>query len=742
MVIAMNKLSKNTVPFPVPDNELERLKDILAYKLEDDCVMENLDQICVLARSLFDVPIASAILIGHDRMTFLGRSGGMDATSVPRKDVYSNYTILSDDVHVIEDTLQDERFKHNPFAQGPEGLRFYAAAPLYVRKGVRVGAFGILDHKPRGFSEENKMRLRALADLANKELQRRQVLMDLKRQRDLWSQTARMTKVGSWSFDSRTQVITSCPNTYDILEVDPERGEPGKQMMEYVIETLSSKLDADFAALVSRGAPLDREIEVITAKGNRRWGRLYGRAEKLHDRITHIAGSLQDVSETHETASKISRLAFTDSLTNLPNRTYFHKQLQQMGEAADTDIRPGSLLLLDIDHFKEVNDTFGSGAGDIVLKTVTRRLNAMFGKTCRVFRNGGDEFAVILSSELEAENTDLITDGLMQVLRKPITLHGQNIHITASVGLALKKQHSTDMDQLLKDASLALTTAKKEGRNQLVTFRPEMRQEQIQTKRLLDDIRLGLASGMFKPHYQPIVDISTNTISGFEALMRWHHPERGVLTPGAFGVAFDDPELALSLSDVALEHALERIALWRAADVTFGSIAVNLSCFQFQSGDLVANIQEKLSRWDVPPECLTLEVTENVYMGRRASQVASTIRKIHSMGVQIALDDFGTGYASLMSLNKFPIDRLKIEKSFVQDRNGGAVVQAIMTLGSRLGMKVVAEGVEDASQLATLYAMGCDQIQGYYFAKPMPPQNVPEYVRKFANNGDTENYAA
>jgi len=295
--------------------------------------------------------------------------------------------------------------------------------------------------------------------------------------------------------------------------------------------------------------------------------------------------------------------------------------------------------------------------------------------------------------------------------------------------VTLYPNDATDAEALIKNADIALYHAKEAGRNRSIVFEPAMRTELERRVELLRDVRAAVAADEFTLFYQPVVDIRERRVVGFEALMRWMHPEQGVLTPAHFMAAFEDQELSLRLGDLAFEQSLRQMRTWLDEGVDFGRIAVNISAAQFRSGRLAEEVQERLARWNVPCSCLTIEVTENVYMGWGSDLVSGNISRLHAAGVMIALDDFGTGYASLANLRQFPIDRLKIDKSFVQNGEDEAIVKAVITLGSSMGMKVVAEGVETTGQLEFLQRYGCKAFQGYPFGRPMPPEVLERALR-------------
>lgn len=729
------------LPFSVPDNEEDRLQDVLAYRFTDGGAEASLDQICLLAQSVFDVPIALITLVGRDQQTFLAKCG-VDANGTSRKDAFCSYTILGDTPFVVPDATQDERFAANPLVTGDMHIRFYAGAPLTVRPGIAIGALCLIDTKPREFTEADAARLKMLGNLAVNELRRRRTMIDLRRQQDLSLQTARMTGVGSWSIDLKAGTIFWSDETYRIFEVDPAIT-PTQEIVEgFWIPEHRPRIGKGMEQLILYGAPFDQELEIVTAKGSRRWVRCIAEAEVADGAPVRINASLQDITRQREHALEIERLAFQDALTGLPNRALFQKQFAAALVEAERDGSEVGLLMLDLDHFKDVNDTLGHDAGDALLRTVSERLVSAYGDIGTVARLSGDEFAVILPNVRNGDALRQPTEGLLEHLRHPHDLGSDSLAINASVGSALYPHDGRDANQLLKSADIALYKAKSAGRNCFVAFEPAMRDAVEQRIALLGEIRAGIAARDFVLYYQPIVSIaSPQAVTSFEALMRWRHPSRGVLTPDNFVAGFEDPELSLALGELALDSCLEQMRAWLDGGVPFGRVAVNLSAAQFRSGDLARTVPEKLARWGLAPDRLMLEVTENVYMGWGSQEVSDTIRALHDAGIEIALDDFGTGYASLTNLRHFPIDCLKIDRSFVSDLSDPAIVSAVLTLGASMGMKTVAEGVEDKVQLDLLRLMGCDQAQGYYFAKPMPAFDVPGFLISFANS-DAEGVSA
>lgn len=724
----MPKSAPAPLGYPVPSNEEERLQELLSYEFQDRGAEASLDQVCLLAQSLFSVPVALLTLVGRDEQTFLAKCG-VDADGSPRKDAFCTYTIMNDEVFVVTDATQDERFMENPLVTGAMHIRFYAGAPLTVRPGIRIGSLCLIDTKPRQFSEADATRLQMLATIAVNELHRRRTMIDLRRQQDLLSQTARMANIGSWSLDRKTNTVVWSKETYRIFEVDPDITPTFAMMEGFWGEECAHKVAMEF--LVRDRAPFDLELQTVTAKGSQRWVRCIAEAEAAEGAVARIGGSIQDITEQRERAGEIERLAFSDTLTGLPNRALFQKLFAAALAAAEQNDSNVGLLMLDLDHFKDVNDTLGHDAGDALLRTVSERLLSVYRDIGTVTRIGGDEFAIILPDIRDPDDLRESTERILELLRHPHK-HG-GLSISASVGSALYPQDDRTTKQLLKNADIALYKAKGVGRNRYVAFEAGMRIEVEDRLALLGEIKSGIAKTEFVLYYQPLVSVAPpQAVIGFEALMRWTHPDRGVLTPDKFLAGFEDQELSLALGEVALESAMAQMRTWLDQGIQFRQVAVNLSASQFRTGHLAQTVIDKLARWGIPPACLALEVTENVYMGWDSDEVGETIRTLHGAGIQIALDDFGTGYASLTNLKNFPIDQLKIDKSFIQDLNDPAIVAAILMLGATMGMAVVAEGVEDKIQLDLLRMMGCDQAQGYYFAKPMPAAQVAAFLKAFA----------
>jgi diguanylate cyclase (GGDEF)-like protein len=387
-----------------------------------------------------------------------------------------------------------------------------------------------------------------------------------------------------------------------------------------------------------------------------------------------------------------------------------------------------ALLCLDLDQFKAVNDTLGHPIGDALLQAVAQRLAERTRETDTVARLGGDEFAVVQSPIDKPSEATNFAQRLIDLLDEPFEVAGHQIVIGTSIGIAFAPQDGLDPDQLLKNADLALYRAKVDGRGIYRLFHAEM-DAQMQARRLLElDLRQALRVGQLEVFYQPLVDVQTGTVSGLEALLRWRHPERGIIPPSNFIPLAEEIGLIVPIGEFVLQQACATAASWPGTP----RIAINLSPAQFKSRNLLSAVAAALRNSCLPADRLELEVTETVMLQDTDTTLA-TLHQLRALGVHIAMDDFGTGYSSLSYLRRFPFDRIKIDQSFIRElgktRDCGAIVRAVATLSNELGIETTAEGVETQDQLDALTLAGCTEVQGYLFSPAVPAIEVPALLR-------------
>ena len=487
----------------------------------------------------------------------------------------------------------------------------------------------------------------------------------------------------------------------------------------------------DFLDIVMRdGQASNFETRIRLADGAIRTVLLSGMALDIRGE-RHIMAGVIDISDRKAAEERIWRAASHDALTNLPNRAYFQSRLEQMLAQAERNGTNVSLLLVDLDHLRTVNDTFGHDAGDALIKQVADRLSLMVRDCDIVARLGGDEFVIVLEPSGPRDAHGL-AERILADLRRPFLHEGAILSGQASIGIATYPDHDKQPSDLMKDADLALKAAKAQGRNRAVIYSREMRQHIDQKATTIRDIQEALRQGQIIPFYQPKVDLKTGRVIGFEALARWHHPIHGLLTPGSFTQAFEDAELSITFGEAMIRRVAADIRTWLDQGIDCGRVAVNLSTAQFNWVGLAKRFLNILHGAGVPSERLEVEITETVFLGRSTTHVAMALKQFQENGVRIALDDFGTGYASLVHLKQFPIDDIKIDRSFVKDlerdADSAAIVLAVIELGMSLGKNVIAEGVETIEQAGFLREKGCPQAQGNLYAAPMPAASIPHFL--------------
>src|SRR5476649_395563 len=435
----------------------------------------------------------------------------------------------------------------------------------------------------------------------------------------------------------------------------------------------------------------------------------------------------RDISQLKSAQAKIQHLAYHDSLTNLPNRALLMDRLSQQIALLKRHSLRGALLFLDLDHFKHINDSLGHPVGDSVLKIITARLEASVRLEDTVARMGGDEFVVLISG-LEGNKTDVTqliqqqADTLRELLAEPMFLDGQRLQVTPSIGIALIPDHGSTPADLLKRADIALYRAKDSGRNTTQLYHSTMQKAASDRLRLENDLRLALARGEFSLHYQPQVDARRNRVVGAEALLRWDHPEHGLLTPTQFIRVLEESSMILEVGSWILDEACKaggQLVHEALINPEAFSLCVNISPRQFRQNDFVERVERSLRAHQLPASLLKLEITEGIVIQNLDDTIAK-MRRLKKMGVSFAMDDFGTGYSSLTYLKRLPVDTLKIDQSFVRDAttdpNDAEIIRAIVAMAQSLSLTVIAEGVENRDQLQFLKQLGCHLYQGYWFS--------------------------
>ncbi|MHB8471651.1 MAG: sensor domain-containing protein [Gammaproteobacteria bacterium] len=449
-------------------------------------------------------------------------------------------------------------------------------------------------------------------------------------------------------------------------------------------------------------------------------------AAPIHDSTSLIVGAVvvfRDLTATQAMAMKMMHLAQHDFLTNLPNRVLLNDRIAQAIILAKRRGTTLALLFIDLDNFKHINDSLGHAIGDQLLQSVAQRLCTCVRSSDTVSRQGGDEFVILVTEDSFAENASLTADKILAALTVPHFISEHELHVTPSIGISVYPADGEDAETLLKKADTAMYQAKERGRNNYQFFKSDMNVRAVERQVIEAHLRHALDRHEFELHYQPKVHLDSGTITGAEALLRWQHPEWGMVLPERFVSIAEDCGLIVPIGRWVLREACAQARRWQDAKLTPACVAVNISAVEFRSKDFVTGVRAILRETGLPPDCLQLEVTESVLM-RDASATHVILRQLKGMGVQLAVDDFGTGYSSLSYLNQFPIDVLKIDQSFVQDigsahDNEGVIVSAVIAMGTSLKQRVIAEGVEEQEQVTFLKAQNCAEGQGYFFSRPL-----------------------
>jgi diguanylate cyclase (GGDEF)-like protein len=454
--------------------------------------------------------------------------------------------------------------------------------------------------------------------------------------------------------------------------------------------------------------------------------------QRLVDNVSFALENFDRADEKTKADERIEYLASHDSLTHLPNREKFNGMLRRAIDTAARYQRQFALLFIDLDRFKVINDSLGHDAGDMLLVEIGGRLRRALRSSDVVARLGGDEFVVILEETAERPEVERIAGELLSVLSQPLQLSGHECHTTASIGIAMYPSDGTDMQTLTKNADMAMYLAKEDGKNGFRFFTREIKTQSIERLTLESALRRALERDQFSLHYQPKIDMTSGQITGVEALLRWNHPELGTVSPGQFIPLAEETGLIVPIGRWVLKEACAQNMAWQRRGLRPVTMAVNLSPRQFVDPHLLHDVDEALLASGMPPALLQLEVTESMVM-RNVSRAIKVLDAIQSRGIRLAIDDFGTGYSSMSLMKQFPIDTIKIDRSFIRDlpidTEDQAIAQAIISMGKALGMTVIAEGVETVEQETFLRNHACDEMQGFLFSRPLPATQMADLLR-------------
>jgi diguanylate cyclase (GGDEF)-like protein len=501
----------------------------------------------------------------------------------------------------------------------------------------------------------------------------------------------------------------------------------GKKFIDYIHPEDRPAVATGFSRAIENLATEQIVFRYLHKNDDLRWFESTAKTYRTKTDETRLVFVSRDITERQHYEETIRHQEFHDALTGLPNRLLLKDRLSLAMAHAKRNNMMLAVLLLDLDRFKLINDTLGHAAGDTLLQLIAGRLTGTLREDDTVARQGGDEFLLLLPEIVKIEDAAKLAQKLLEQIRQPLSVHGHELYVTTSIGMVLYPNDGRDIETLLKNADTAMYRAKEQGRNNYQLYTPTMNARAFERLTLENSLRRALERNEFTVYYQPKVDLRSRKAVGAEALVRWNHPELGLIMPGDFISAAEDTGLIVPIGEWVLRTACAQNKAWQNAGYPPLRVAVNLSARQFQLRNLVQTVAEILKETGLEPRWLELEITESIAM-QNAEFTVKTLNELKDMGIQISIDDFGTGYSSLSYLKRFPINKLKIDKTFVReintDHDNAAIASAVIVLGQSLNLGVIAEGVETIEQLNFLKDQHCDEIQGFLFGRPLPPAEI------------------
>ncbi len=722
---------------PTLQSENGRLQALVDHGLDDEQLLPSLDPVVRIAARMFGMPVAAVNMIGSDHV-FFAASIGVGEVDMGRDVSFCAHAIAQSDVMVVPDAQLDERFHDNPLVTGPANLRFYAGVPLLSPEGHALGALCVIDGQPHSdFSEDDRDRLRELARMASDRLELRRIEVSAERTRPPFDEYAGSSATAVVWFDAQGRTVAL--NTAAAALHGYHPAECVGQPLELLLAEKEHALLRDgLARAVQVGSLKDLSIPT-EVQGRRKDGTEFLLGFSLfcwrHQGGLRFEAVLKDLSaQRREEEEELRQQASSDALTGLANRACFYRRVQD----ALLSPAPAAVLMLDLDGFKDVNDTLGPAVGDGILQEVAHRLAGLAGHALFdahraqgpvAARLGGDEFALLLPGMADPEAANQRAQQVIESIHQPIAIAGHEVRLGASCGVALAPLHAHEALELVGNADLALHQAKRDGRGRSFVFVQALRMRAVARNLYGMELHRAVDQGEFVLFYQPQVDLRDGSLAGAEALLRWQHPQRGLLAPAAFLPALEAGPLAATVGSWILDEACAHAAFWRRNGAPALRMGVNLFGAQFRVGDLAAEVMDTLARHGLPPEALELEITENIVLDHD-DLVPDVLHRLRAQGVGIAFDDFGTGYASLSLLTTYPLTRIKIDRAFVQgmlaSKREASVVRAILDMARSFDLEAIAEGVETEAQRDGLHRERCGEGQGYLFARPLSARQFGE----------------
>ena len=720
----------------VPENERERLLALRECDILDSAPDPLFDSLTQLAAEICQAPVSLISLIDSQRQWFKSNHGLFDLRQTSREIAFCAYTILGDQLMEVPDARRDVRFLNNPLVTHEPKIRFYAGVPLRDARGLGLGALSVLDYQPRCLTSAQRQGLERLARLGMALLEQRRIGRKLRDSEERFQADARATN----EREQRQKLIADLGQR---ALADPDADALMENAVRLVSETLGFEycrvleLTQGGMTLLSRAtvglvpdlSDTGSRVAALISGPQGPYGLLEvrsGTPGKVTAEVTNFVQSVANIVGTalarRRADEQLAYAAQFDILTGLPNRQLFRDRIAQAIARAMRKSRPIAVVVLNLDGFKLINNGHGHAAGDRVLIQVAERLISCVSAYDTVSRLGADEFAIALSNIDRIEEVAPVVQRVLHTLAQPFDLDDGEAFISATAGVSIFDSDGADAHTLIKNAELAMHRAREKGRNFYEFFAPEMNQRGLERMRLERGLRRALERGEFLLHYQPKICAATGKMAGAEALLRWQHPERGLVYPSEFIPILEETGLIVPVGLWVLETACEQIRRWEREGIDVESIGINLSARQFQQPHFDAHMRRVIETSGIQPGKIELEITESMLMNDPA-QAIETLARLKQLGVSLSVDDFGTGYSGLSYLRQLPLDSLKIARNFISnvphDPDDAAIALAIINLAHNLGLQVVAEGVETEAQARFLTAHRCDFLQGYFFSVPL-----------------------